>query len=336
MARHRVVVLAMPCAEVVEVPGILDVFYAANQRNGRGDGTEPFYDVEVVSPAQTVCGWRGLRLVADKSYASLRGSVDTLIVTGIDHPDDARRDRKLLAWIARAARLAGRLAGLCTGTFLLAEAGVLEGRRATTHWAFCEELARRFPKVLVQPDPIFVRDGSIYTSAGATAGIDLALALVEEDLGRRLALAVAQWMVVFLKRPGGQAQFSAQLSAQLADQEPLRELQVWVLGHLQADLTVESLAQRIHMSPRNFHRVFRRLVGITPGRFVERARVESARRLLEETSRGIPEIAVRCGFGGPETMRVAFRRNLGVSPKNYRFRFCTTAPRLRVHEGGVR
>ena len=254
------------------------------------------YAVEVVSPGETVCAWPGLRLVAERSYRAVRGAIDT----GVGLPDDARRDPELVRWLARVAPRTRRVVGLCTGAFLLAEAGLLDGRVATTHWAFCDELAKRFPAINVQPDPIYVRDGGVYTSAGATAGLDLVLALVEEDLGRRMALAVAQWMVVFLKRPGGQAQFSVQLSAQMADQEPIRELQAWVLDHPGADLSVEALARRVHMSPRNFFRVFVREVGMTPGRFVERVRVEAARRLLEETSRGVPDVATASGFGSQE------------------------------------
>lgn len=323
MARHRVVILALPCAEVVEIPGILDIFYGVNQRTGRGGGADPFYDVEVVAPTETVCSWPGLRLVADRSYRSLRGPIDTLIVTGIDDPRVVRLDRKVTSWVARVAGRGGRVVGLCTGTFVLAAAGLLNDRRATTHWAYCGELARRFPKIEVQPDPIYVQDGRIYTSAGATAGLDLVLALVEEDLGRRLALAVARWMVLFLKRPGGQAQFSEHLAAQMGDREPFRELQAWVLSRPHARLSVDALARRVHMSPRHFHRVFLREAGLTPGRFIERARLEAARRLLEESRHGVPEVAVRCGFGTPETMRVAFRRALGVSPAGYRARFTT-------------
>jgi transcriptional regulator GlxA family with amidase domain len=317
--------VAMPCAEVVEVGGVLDIFYAVEERFPGLRGADPGYAVEVVSPATTVCAWPGLSLSAERSYRAVRDSVDTIIVTGIDVPDDARRDPALVRWLARMAPRTRRVVGLCTGSFLLAEAGLLDGRRATTHWAYCDELARRFPAVTVEPDPIYIRDGGIYTSAGASAGLDLVLALVEEDLGRRVALAVAQWMVVFLKRPGGQAQFSAQLSTQLAEREPLRDLQAWVLDHPGADLSVEALAGRVSMSPRNFFRVFVREIGMTPARFVERVRVEGARRLLEETSRGVPEVAAACGFGSPETMRIAFRRTLGVSPKGYRSRFCTTS-----------
>jgi transcriptional regulator GlxA family with amidase domain len=325
MAPRRVVVVAMPCAEVVDVGGILDIFYAVKERLARRGASDQGYVVEVVSPVATVCAWPGLRLVADRSYRPIRGPIDTLIVTGVDGPDDASRDPDLIRWLARTAPRARRVVGLCTGTFVLAEAGLLDGRRGTTHWAFCDELAQRYPGITVERDPIYVRDGSVYTSAGATAGIDLVLALVEEDLGRRLALAVAQWMVVFLKRPGGQAQFSAQLSTQMAAREPLRDLQAWILEHPGGDLSVDALARRVAMSPRNFFRVFVRDVGMTPGRFVERVRVESARRLLEETSRGVPDVAASCGFGSTETMRIAFRRALGVSPKGYRSRFCTTS-----------
>jgi len=326
MASRRVVVVAMPCNEVVEVGGILDIFYAVNDQATRSGATDDVaYAVEVVSPVQTVCAWPGLRLVADRSYRAVRGAIDTLIVTGVDGPDDVKRDPELVRWLARTAPRTRRVVGLCTGSFLLAEAGLLDGRSATTHWAFCEELARRFPGVRVRPDPIYVRDGGVYTSAGATAGVDLVLALVEEDLGRRVALAVAQWMVVFLKRPGGQAQFSVHLSTQMADREPIRELQSWVLDHPGGELSVESLARRVNMSPRNFFRVFVREVGMTPGRFVERVRVEAARRLLEDTTRGVPDVATASGFGSQEAMRVAFRRALGVSPKVYRSRFCTTA-----------
>ena len=325
MRPRRVVMLVMPSAEIVEVGAVLDMFYVVNERVRRAGGSNPAYAVEVVSPAGTVRAWPGLRLAANRSYRSVRGPIHTLIVTGIDGPDDARRDPSLLRWLRRVAPGTHRFVGLCTGTFLLAEAGLLAGRKATTHWAFCDELAHRFPDINVQSDPIYVRDGSCYTSAGSTAGLDLMLGLVEEDLGRRMALIVAQWMVVFLKRPGGQAQFSVQLSSQMADREPLREMQTWVLEHPASDLSIEALARRVNMSPRNFHRVFVRDVGVTPGRYVERARVEAARRLLEETSRGVPDIASRCGFGSPETMRVAFQRTLGVSPKGYRGRFTTAA-----------
>ncbi|HXG17055.1 MAG TPA: GlxA family transcriptional regulator [Calidithermus sp.] len=333
MEPRRVVMVAMPCREVVEIGGALDVFYVANQFLRRAGSPDPGYTVEVVSPVATVRAWSGLRLVADRSYRAVRGAVDTLIVTGIDGPDEARRDPELVRWLARTAPRARRVVGLCTASYLLAEAGLLDGRQATTHWMDCETLARRYPRVRVERDPIYVRDGPVYTSAGATAGLDLVLALVEEDLGRRLALQVAQRMVFYLKRPGGQAQFSQLLTTQLAEREPLRELQAWMLDHPEADLAVDTLARRVAMSPRHFFRVFLREVGCTPGRFVERVRVEAARRLLEETSRTVEDIAAASGFGSPETMRLAFRRTLGISPRRYRRRFRTA---LRAGAAPVR
>lgn len=323
MARRRVVMIAMPCAEVVEVDGALDIFYAATLVLREAGACDVGYDVEVVSPVTTVRAWAGLRLIADCSYRAVRGAVDTLIVTGVDGPEDAQRDQDLLRWLARMAPRVRRLVGLCTGSYVLAEAGLLDGRRATTHWMFCDDLAERYPDVTVERDPIYVCDRGVYTSAGSTAGLDLVLALVEEDLGRRVALQVAQRMVFFLKRPGGQAQFSALLSTQIAEREPFRDLQAWIVEHPDADLSIEVLARRVAMSPRNFFRVFLREVGMTPGRFVERVRVEAARRLLEDTARGVPDVAAACGFGSAETMRIAFRRTLGVTPKRYRSGFST-------------
>ncbi|MBI2554740.1 MAG: helix-turn-helix domain-containing protein [Candidatus Rokubacteria bacterium] len=311
----------MPCREIVEIGGALDIFYAANLILARDGAGDPGYAVEVASPVVTVREWHGLRLVAYRSYRSIRGAIDTLIVTGIDGPDDARRHPGFVRWLARIAPRVRRMVGLCTGTFVLAETGLLGGRNATTHWMECDELARRYPTIVVHRDPIYVRDGPICTSAGSTAGLDLILALVQEDLGRRVALQVAQRMVFFLKRPGGQAQFSTLLSTQLAEREPLRDLQTWIIEHPDAQLPVDALARRLAMSPRTLFRVFVREVGMTPGRFVERVRVEAARRLLEESSRSAADIAAACGFGSPETMRLAFRRTLGVSPRRYRNRF---------------
>jgi transcriptional regulator GlxA family with amidase domain len=251
--------------------------------------------------------------------------VDTLVVAGGEGTRPHRRDVRLVRWIARAARRARRVASVCTGAFLLAEAGLLDGRRATTHWAMCDALARRFPAVRVERDPIFVRDGHVFTSAGITAGIDLALQLVEEDCGRDIALTVARWLVMFLRRPGGQSQFSAQLSAQLAERDGLRDVQGWIAEHPEAELTVPALARRAHMSPRNFARAFRRETGVTPAAYVEAQRVEAARRLLETTAGNVAEVAAACGFARPETMHRAFRRVLGVAPAQYRRHFRTKA-----------
>jgi transcriptional regulator GlxA family with amidase domain len=210
---------------------------------------------------------------------------------------------------------------VCSGALVLAAAGLLDGRRATTHWSLCEFMARAFPEVRVEPDPIFVRDGKFAASAGITAGMDLALALLEEDLGREPALAVARWLVLFTRRPGGQAQFSHQLAAEWAEQEPVREVQGWLADHLDEELDVAELARRAGMSPRNFARVFTREVGMTPARYVEAARVEAARQRLERTRQGVDAIAADCGFGSAETLRRAFLRVLKVTPSEYRERF---------------
>ena len=231
------------------------------------------------------------------------------------------RSTNLMRWLRREGPRARRLTSVCTGAFLLAAAGLLDGRRATTHWGVWEQLRDAFPAVDVDPDPIFIRDGNVYTSAGVTAGMDLALALVEEDVGRATALAIARRLVMFLKRPGGQSQFSAGISVELARRDSLRDLQVWIVEHPDADLSVDALAKRVGMSPRNFARVFARELRMTPARFVERTRVDAARRRLEESVNGVESVANECGFRSAETMRRAFIRSVRVSPVQYRSRF---------------
>lgn len=245
--------------------------------------------------------------------------VDTLIIAGGIGIASACDNAALIRWIRSRARAARRIASVCTGAFLLASAGLLDGRRAVTHWQRCAEFARRFPAVRLEPDPIFVRDGDIWTSAGVTAGIDLALALVEADLGRPVALAVARQLVVFLKRPGGQAQFSATLALQQGDAR-FEELHAWIADNLRRDLSVASLADAASMSERSFVRHYRRATGLTPARAIERIRVEAARQVLEQ---GLPvkRVAARCGFGSEETMRRSFLRLLGATPQAYRERF---------------
>jgi transcriptional regulator GlxA family with amidase domain len=265
----------------------------------------------------------GLRLLPDADLADLSGSEvespHTLVVPG------GRGTREpepgLVARIRALAAGSERVVSVCTGAFLLAEAGLLAGRRATTHWAYCATLAQRFPDVEVDPEPIYVRDGPVATSAGVTAGIDLALALVEEDLGRDVALHVARHLVMFLRRPAGQAQFSAQLAAQLAERQPLREVQQWIAEHPEADLSVEELARRASLSPRQFARAFAAEAGQTPGRYVDGVRLEAARRRLEDSDDAVESVARSCGYGTPEAMRRAFVRTLAVSPAEYRRRF---------------
>jgi len=222
--------------------------------------------------------------------------------------------------VLRRAERARRVASVCTGAFLLAASHVLDGRRAATHWSVCADLARRFPAVHVESDPIFVNDGPVWTSAGVTAGIDLALALVEQDLGRTAALAVARYPVVFLKRPGGQAQFSATLSLQSAD-DKFGALHHWINAHLSDDISLPVLARQAGMSERSFSRHYQEATGLTPARAIERLRVEEARRLLSESGLPVKRISRRCGFGSEETMRRSFLRVLAATPQDYRARF---------------
>jgi transcriptional regulator GlxA family with amidase domain len=317
---RRVVIVAFPRVQTLDVHGPAEVFTTATQVSGR-DG----YSVEVVASRPGPIPTSSVALYPDRTLERCRGPIDTLLVAGGRGVQVAAEDEQLVRWVRAAAKRSERVASVCTGAFLLARAGLLEGRRATTHWASCGELARRHPGVDVESDPIFVRDGNVITSAGVTAGMDLALSLVEEDLGREVALETARWLVLFLKRPGGQAQFSAQLAAQMADREPLRDLQEWLPDHLDEDLSVPALARRASMSERNFARAFRDETGMTPAAYVEVARVESARMALETGDLPVESIARAAGFGTVETMRRAFRRRVGVSPNGYRGRFSSEA-----------
>ncbi len=315
--------VAFPDAQIIDITGPLEVFGLAARLLTEERGWRiPAYTVEIAATkAGTLATSSGIRLIADRSLAQVRGPIDTLLVAGGRGTPAALRDRALIGWLRSSVDRTGRLCSVCTGAFILAEAGLLDGLSATTHWRQCERLATRYPAVSVETDPIFVRAGKIFTSAGVTAGIDLALVLLEEDHGRDVALAVARELIMFLRRPGGQSQFSVQLRAQVADREPIRELQRWMADHLGADLSVEALARRAAMSPRNFARVFTREVGVTPGQFVETSRVEAARRRLEESAEGVDSIASECGFGTRESMRRAFLRTLHVPPSVYRSRF---------------
>ncbi len=317
---RRIVILAFPGVQPLDVVGPAEVFAGADALAG-GDA----YTVEVVAkePDAITVRSSGYGIVPKTTTARCRGPIDTLVVAGGFGVARVEEDAALIRWIRSAARRSRRVTSVCSGAFLLARAGLLEGRTCTTHWASTAELTRRHPELTVDPNPIFVRDGNVWTSAGVTSGMDLSLALVEEDLGREIAVEIARWLVLFLQRPGGQAQFSTHLSAQLAERRPLRELQAWIADNLDEDLRVEALAERAAMSPRNFARFFRRETGMTPAAYVEELRVERARQLLEEGADPVEVISARCGFGTPETMRRAFSRRVGVAPAAYRGRFRT-------------
>ncbi len=317
MLARRVVVVAYPGVQALDVVGPVEVFAAANRLTGT-----THYLVEVVAQAAgRVESMSGLGLIAERRLGALRGRLDTMVVAGGDGTVQALRDRWFIDTIRRLADRSRRVTSVCSGAFLLAEAGLLDGRRATTHWSVCDVLARLYPAVDVDPEPIYVRDGNVYTSAGVTAGMDLALALVEDDLGRDVALAVARRLVLFLRRPGNQSQFSAQLAAQLAQRDDVREVQRWITEHPDGDLTVVALSARAQMSERSFARWFAHEVGVTPGRYVEQVRVEAARRLLEDSDASMASVARSCGFGTAETMRRSFLRALRTGPTEYRRRF---------------
>nr|QIG95125.1 GlxA family transcriptional regulator [Bradyrhizobium sp. 6(2017)] len=318
-ARRPIEVLAYPAVQLLDVTGPLQVFASVNALMAKAGNAEP-YEVRVVGKdGPTVEASAGVG-VAVHPLSAIDTAVDTLVIPGGDGVNAATADAVLVDWVRRRTTQARRTASVCTGAFLLAATGALDGRRAATHWQFCAELAERFPAVRVEPDPIFVRDGSFWTSAGVTSGIDLALALVEEDLGRATALAVARYLVVFFKRPGGQAQFSELLSLQATD-DRFSALHDWIGNHLADDLSLATLARQAGMSERSFSRHYADATGLTPARAIERLRVEGARHLLSETQLPIKRISQRCGFGSEETMRRSFMRLLATTPQDYRARF---------------
>ncbi|MFE3517929.1 GlxA family transcriptional regulator [Streptomyces sp. NPDC059166] len=313
MKQRSVCVVLFDGVQSLDVSGPMEVFAGAASFPGVS------YDLRTASldGAPVRCS-SGLTLVPDGALTDVTAPGLLLVPggRGTRNPDPA-----LVDWLRAHGPEAGQLVSVCTGALLLAAAGQLDGHRVTTHWSVCDLLARTYPAVEVDPDPVYVRDGRLATSAGVTAGIDLALALVEEAHGREVALTIARHLVVFLRRPGNQAQFSAQLAAQTAVREPLRDVQHWVTGHPDADLSVEALAARARLSPRHFARAFRAETGLTPGKYVDRVRLEHARRLLEDTTDAVTGIARASGYGTPEAMRRAFVRALGTAPAEYRRRF---------------
>jgi transcriptional regulator GlxA family with amidase domain len=312
-------VLAYPGVQLLDVTGPVQVFASANDFVA-GDGGKPPYLLRIVAQdGENVRASAGLALMAGPLTQAAE-ALDTLLVAGGEGAEAAAGNPVLIDWVRQRAGKARRVASVCTGAFVLAEAGLLDGRRAATHWKYCGKLAQRFPAVRVEPDPIFICDGPVWTSAGVTAGIDLALALVEEDLGRAVALAVARYLVVYLKRPGGQAQFSATLALQAAD-DKFGALHDWINRHLAGDLSIAVLADQAGMSERSFSRHYAEATGQTPARAIEQLRVEAARHLLSESNQPVKRIAQHCGFGSEETMRRSFLRLLAVSPQDYRTRF---------------
>ena len=315
---RSIAILGISPVRALDLIGPGEVFMEANRLNGR-----TFYQLTFLSGAKdtSILSPLALSFTAGSSFLDADMTFDTLLVAGGNGALGPLYDPVLLGWIQRQALACRRFGSVCTGAMVLAEAGLLDGRRATTHWNWCDELAARYPRVTIERDPIFIKDGNCYTSAGVTAGIDLALALVEEDLGREVALRAAQMMVVFLRRPGGQSQFSATLTAQKAERNALADLLTWLPEHLTSDLSIKAMARIVAMSPRNFSRAFKQAVGSTPAQHLEALRVEAARRLLETSSLSQAEIAGRVGMNNTETLRRIFDRHLHVTPGAYRKSF---------------
>jgi len=325
-----IVFVAFPGTQILDVAGPFQVFVRAAELFVREHPEKPApYKVVLASTThrKSVSTNCGLLLTGTETIRTLRGPIDTLLVAGGSGVEQAIQNKPLLLWLRRTGARTRRIGSICTGAFLLASCGLLEGKRAATHWKWAAELAQKFPNTVVDPDPIYIRDGNVYTTAGVTAGMDLALALVEEDLGSAVALNVARELVLYFRRVGGQSQFSAAMALQASDQKQIEEVRSWAVDNLTEDLRVAKLADKAKMSPRNFARVFQRDTGTTPARFIERLRVEAARRRLEESTDKLEKIANDCGLGSIQGLRRSFIRVLHVPPHEYRQRFTDSPAR---------
>ncbi len=314
-------ILAFPNVQLLDITGPLQVFASANVQAHQNGLSAPYSPVIIAQQQDSVVSSAGLGLL---THPLPQAASDTLIIAGGQGVEAAAQDQYLIRWVREQAAEARRVASVCTGAFILAQAGVLDGHRVVTHWDSCAALAQRYPALQVDPEPIFINEDKLWTSAGVTAGIDLALAMVEADLGRDVALAVARDLVVFLKRPGGQSQFSTALSMQYATRSQggrFGDLHAWIIDNLASDLYVATLAAQVGMSERSFVRHYRAHTGNTPARAIEQLRVEAARRLLADSALPIKRIADRCGFGTEETLRRSFIRAVSVTPQAYRERF---------------
>lgn len=323
MQPHRVVIAAFPPVQLLDVSGPIDVFSVANEIMG-----VEAYEIVLAAPqAGLVDSSAGVALHAPRSLYARGLKMDTLLLAGGSGARRVMRDAALVAQLRRLCERTPRVGSICTGAFALAATSLLDGGRATTHWAHFDEFAGHFPRVRIERDALFVSDGKYHSSAGVTAGIDYALWLVERDHGRELALAVARQLVVFLRRPGGQSQFSAELAAEAQAPDPQRfaPLTRWMAANLRADLSVEVLAQRSAMSARNFARRFTEAMGVAPGRYVQLLRIDAARRLLTGSTLPMARVAERCGFASSESMRQCFQRHLEVAPNEFRARFRSAA-----------
>ncbi len=321
----HIVIIAPHNTSILDVAGPLDVFTkAADYLRDYQPAVNETYQTHVLSvdSSTIVKTSAGLPIVCEGGIESIDYEVDTVLFAGKGSGENTV-PRFVLDWLRESEHKIRRIGSICAGAFVLAEAGLLDGKRATTHWMVCDRLAKNYPEIKVEKDPIYVKDGNIYTSAGISTGMDLALAMVEEDFGRDVAVMVARMLVLYLKRPGNQSQFSHFLMHQMVDYEPIKEIQDWILDHLDEELTVEMLAEKALMSPRNFARVFLRETGITPAKYIEKLRLETARRRLEETHLTLDEISNECGVGNADGLRRLFLRHMKTTPSDYRKSFTT-------------
>ncbi len=334
VAPRRIVFVVHPTASSLEYMGPLQVFDEARiffEHAGRMDLA---YQIEVVSTGSgPVYERKGFAIQAPSTFDKLRGPVDTLIFQAVDEHDACMADDRFIRWVSRMSGKVRRCVSICTGSFVLGQAGVLDGRRATTHWCAFEDFQRRFPNTTLDPDAIYVKDGHVYTSAGATSGMDLAIALVEEDFGAEFARRVAQGLVMFLRRPAYQSQYSVHVTTEPTDHR-MQEVTAYITDNLHGDLRIESLAGRFNMSPRTFIRTFTRAAGVAPGRYVEQCRLERARFLLEESDLPISQVAAACGYASADGLRLVFERNLSTTPRGYRNRFTSAVIRNAVQGKG--
>jgi transcriptional regulator GlxA family with amidase domain len=325
--RHIAMLIYPDCLSVDAIAP-LEVFNFANialQLIGRIAQSNSVYKVSMIAEKKGVVKTSsGVSLVADLGYEDANDDIDTLMVAGATHVsyiESARQNSKMRNWLIEMTPRVRRMVSICTGALILAECGLLNGRKATTHWMYCDHLAILNQSIRVEPDKIFVRDGNTYTSGGVTAGIDLALSLVEEDWGWEVAAAVARGMLIFMRRPGGQSQFSSYIFNEAKTRKDFRELQAWIVSNPSEELSVDRLAARMAMSPRNFSRLFCQEVGITPAKFVENVRLEAARNMMLQTDLPMESVASNCGFSNAEQMRRSFQRILKTTPQEHRSYF---------------
>lgn len=328
MREKNIAFLVMPDVTLLDVTGPYEVFTQAIEHQKSTDkDDDTIYRLHTISTenSKLIESASGFKIYCDELLRSVDYEIDTLFIPGI--PNSLIRtykehlSKKTLLWIGKQSAKMRRICSVCTGTFFLAEAGLTEGKRVTTHWELCERLAKEYPMSKVDKEPIFIKDGNIYTSAGITAGMDLALALIEEDKGKTFALEVAKQMVLYLKRPGNQSQFSTVLTHQNVDFRPIKDIQEWIAQNIRHDITIELLARKARMSPRNFARVFVKETGITPAKYIEKIRIESACRLLVDTQLSIKEITYECGLGTVDNMRRQFQKYFQTTPNDYRKNF---------------